>query len=384
MQPVRIGFVLHVMQVAGAEMLVAETIRQLRSSLEPVVLCLDRVGQLGETLRGEGIEVIELNRRPGLDFRVAKRLAAEIGRRRLEVVHAHQYTPFFYTALARVLVRHPLRVIFTEHGRHYPDHVSVKRRLINRLFLNRMADEITGVCQFSADSLATQDGFPASRIRVNENGIRFDRYAMVPDRAALRTALGLAQDRRYIACIARFHPVKDHRMLVSAFADVAASRSDTDLLLAGDGPLRAELEQYVRSLGLESRVRFLGVRSDVPQLLGASDVFALSSVSEAASLTLLEAMASGLPVVVTDVGGNPEIVRDGVDGFLVPRGNAAVAATKLLTLVADPEAAAAMGREARTRVRDRFNLTRCIEQYYEHYERAASHLRGARVQHAAA
>ena len=138
--PVRIGFVLHVMQVAGAEMLVAEIIRQLGPQLEPVVLCLDGVGQLGETMRREGVAVVELGRRPGVDFGVARRLAAEIRQRRLEVVHAHQYTPFFYTALARMLVSDPTHVIFTEHGRHYPDVVSAARRRFNRVVLSRLVE----------------------------------------------------------------------------------------------------------------------------------------------------------------------------------------------------------------------------------------------------
>ena len=376
MTPIRIGFVLHVMQVAGAEVLVAETIRQLRPHLEPVVLCLDRVGQLGAVMQEEGVPVIDLQRRPGLDLGVVRRLAGEIRRHRLEVVHAHQYTPFFYTALARALVPQRIHLLFTEHGRHYPDHVGAKRRWTNRLVLRHLADEITGVCRFSADSLAAKDGFPAARVEVIENGIQFDRYASPPDRAALRASLNLDAGRQYVVCIARFHPVKDHQMLLNAFAHVAAARPDADLLLAGDGPLRAELESRVQALGLTHRVQFLGVRGDVPALLGAADVFALTSVSEAASLTLLEAMASGLPVVVTDVGGNPEIVRDGTDGYLVPRGEAAAAGARLLQLLNDPAHARAMGHAGRTRVRERFNLSDTVRHYESKYRAAARRLRG--------
>src|SRR6476619_3386127 len=97
--PIRVGFVLHVLQVAGAEVLVAEIIRRLRTRIDPVVLCLDGVGQLGEEMTKEGVPVVALGRRPGLDIGVARRLASEINVRRLEVVHAHQYTPFFYSAL---------------------------------------------------------------------------------------------------------------------------------------------------------------------------------------------------------------------------------------------------------------------------------------------
>ncbi|HVS37880.1 MAG TPA: glycosyltransferase, partial [Gemmataceae bacterium] len=189
------------------------------------------------------------------------------------------------------------------------------------------------------------------------------------DHAELRRQLGLDPYRRYVAMVARFHPVKDHAMLLHAFAKAAASRPDVDLLLVGDGPLRGELQALTARLGIGGRVRFLGVRSDVPDLLRAVDLFALTSVSEAASLTLLEAMASRLPVVVTAVGGNPEIVRHDVEGLLVPRGDAAAAAAALLRLLDDPTAAKAMGEAGRARVEERYQLSRTIEAYWRLYQR---------------
>jgi glycosyltransferase involved in cell wall biosynthesis len=258
-------------------------------------------------------------------------------------------------------------MIFTEHGRHWPDVVSPKRRLVNRLLLGRMADRITAVCAFSARALAENDGFRADRIEVIENGIDADRYQTPKDRSVLKTRLGLALNRRYVATIARFHPVKDHQTLLRAFARVAASVDDVDLLLVGDGPLREELQTLATSLGLDQRVRFLGVRHDVPDVLAAVDLFALSSVSEAASITVLEAMATGTPVVVTDVGGNPEMVRNGVDGLLTPRGDAPAFAEALLRLLADPDLAASMGAQGAERARTTYRLGRTIDRYYQLY-----------------
>jgi glycosyltransferase involved in cell wall biosynthesis len=376
--PIRIGFVVHVMQVAGAEVLVAETVRRLGPKLAPVVLCLDAVGQLGERLTQDGVEVVALGRRPGIDLGVAGRLAREIDARRLEVLHAHQYTPFFYTALARWRARSRFHVMFTEHGRHYPDVASWKRRLVNRYLLARQADEVNAVCAFSARALAEVDGFDPRRIEVIENGVDPDRYAAAPDVGALRHRLGLDPSRRYIVCVARFHPVKDHAMLLDAFARVARVDGSADLLLAGDGPQRQDLEAQAAALGIQRRVRFLGVRGDVPDLLRAADIFTLTSVSEAASLTLMEAMAAGLPVVVTNVGGNPEIVRQGVDGLLVPRGDSAAAADAFLALLADAENARLMGQAARARAHERYRLDRTVSDYYERYAAAAQAVRTAR------
>jgi L-malate glycosyltransferase len=371
-RPLRVGFVVHVMQVAGAEVLVAETIRRLKGRIEPTVFCLDAIGRLGEQLRAEGVEVVCLGRRPGRDWRVAWRLSRAIASRRIEVLHAHQYTPFFYSALARLLLGGRVRLVLTEHGRHYPDVVRPLRRMVNRVFLDRLANAVNACCHFSADGLARVDGFAAKRIEVIENGIDLGRYRRAIDRNELRRRLGLDAGRRYVATVARFHPVKDHATLLRAFALAATSRPDVDLLLAGDGPLRPDLERLAAELEIAKRVRFLGVRSDVPELLRASDLFALTSVSEAASLTLLEAMASGLAVVVTNVGGNPEIVRDGVEGLLAPRGDAAAIADALGQLLDDPGRSAAMGAAGRARVEERYLLQRTVDSYFDLYRRLAS------------
>lgn len=370
-RPVRVGFVLHVMQVAGAEVLVKEIIHRLGRRIRPTVFCLDGVGPLGEQLRASGVDVVCLNRRPGRDWGVGWRLAREVRRREIEVLHAHQYTPFFYAALAAPLSGRAPRLILTEHGRHFPDVVSPLRRAVNRLLLDRLADAVNAVCGFSARSLCHIDGFAGRRIEVIENGIVVERYAPAADRTALRRRLGLNPDRRYIACVGRFHPVKDQPTLLHGVAQVAQDHDDVDLLLIGDGPGRPALLELVDQLGISSRVHFLGVRSDVPDLLRAVDIFALTSVSEAASLTLLEAMASGLPVVVTAVGGNPEIVRHDREGLLVGRSDSAATAQALLRLLNNPDLAAEMGKAGRDRVWQHYRLERTVLRYAHLYQRLA-------------
>jgi glycosyltransferase involved in cell wall biosynthesis len=371
----RVGFVLHGMQVAGAEVLVAETIRRLGERIRPTILCLDYVGALGERLRGEGVDLVCLGRKPGRDWGVAWRMAREIRARRIDILHAHQYSPFFYAALARVLAGGNTRLILTEHGRHYPDHVAPLRRAVNRLLLDPLADAVNAVCGFSARSLNRVDGFSGRRIGVIENGIEIARYRTADDRDALRRRLGLLPDKRYLIKVARFHPIKDHATLLRGFAGVATARPDVDLLLAGDGPLRGDLEALVSELGLKDRVHFLGVRHDVPELLQAADLFLLTSICEAASLTLLEALAAGLPVVVTAVGGNPEIVREGVEGLLVPRGDAAALTAAIGRVLDDSTLASAMGAAGRARAQERYQLGRTIDAYWHLYRQL--HRRGA-------
>ena len=359
------------MQVAGAEVLVAEIVRRLRESIDATVFCLDAVGALGERLQQEHVPVISLGRSPGLDLGLVRRFASELKERKIEVIHAHQYTPFFYSACANALAGKPARVIFTEHGRHYPDVVSARRRWLNRLVFRHLADEINAVCEFSARSLASVDGFVGRPIGIVANGVEVSRYGPALDRSAVRRSLGLSPERRYILTIARFHPVKDHAMLLRALASLAPVHPDVDLLLAGDGPLKQEMTELAHALGIANRVKFLGIRRDVPELLAAGDIFALTSVSEAASLTLMEAMASGLPVVVTNVGGNPELVRDGIDGILVPRGDANAAAQAFDRLLSDSARMTTLGSNGLQRARQHFEIGNTVASYAQLYSRLA-------------
>jgi glycosyltransferase involved in cell wall biosynthesis len=365
-RPIRVGFVVHVMQVAGAEILTRDLIHRLRGNLEPTVICLDAVGQLGEDLRAEGVDVVSLGRKPGRDWRVALRMARVIRERKLDVVHAHQYTPFFYAALAK-LAYPRFRLLVTEHGRHYPDHVYPVRRAMNRLLLDRLADAVTACSKFSARGLCHSDGFSGARIRVIDNGVAISEYGASWNKAAAKRKVGLEPDRRYLMHAARHHPVKDQATLLEGFALAAPHLRDFDLLMVGDGPLRPALESQAARLGIADRVRFLGVRRDVPDLLRASEVFVLSSLSEAASLTLMEAMATALPSVVTRVGGNPEIARDEMEALHFDRGDAEGLAAQLERLVRDPELARSLGMAARLRAEEHFDLDRTIAEYYRTY-----------------
>ena len=360
-RPLRVGFVLHVMQVAGAEVLVREVIRRAGNRIVPTVFCLDAVGRMGEEMRREGIDLVCFDRKPGRDWGVSWRMARAIRERQLDIVHAHQYTPFFYSALAKLLCPKPPKLILTEHGRHYPDAVSSKRRAVNRLVLDRLADAVTACCHFSAKGLSRNDGFAGSRIEIVENGIEVDRYGPTLARAS--------GSRRSIIHVARHHPVKDQATLLRGFALAADSLPDVDLIMVGDGPLRGDLEALTRELGIAERVRFLGIRTDIPDLMRAADAFALTSLSEAASLTLLEAMASGLPAVVTDVGGNGEIVRHEREGLLVPRGDAAGCAAAFRRLFDDPAFAKKLGEAGRQRAHERYRLERTVEEYFRLYGR---------------
>jgi sugar transferase (PEP-CTERM/EpsH1 system associated) len=349
------------MVVAGAETLVAQMV-SLMPEFDFSVYVLDEVGPLGEELRARGVPLRLLGRKPGVDWPLAGRLARALREDGIALLHAHQYTPWFYGSVAAALGWGRPRILFTEHGRHFPDSPRAKRILFNKC-LTPFTDGFVAVSAFIRDCLRDNEGLDEKRIRVLYNGIDPARFDAHPDRLALRREQGLGENDPVVGTPARFAPVKNHATLLEAFRLVVQRLPEAKLVLAGDGPLRAELQARAHELGIEKSVRFLGVRRDVPALLRTWDVFCLSSLSEGTSVTLLEAMASGLPSVVTAVGGNPEVVRDGETGRLVPSRNAEALASALLDTLTDRAEAQRMGAKGRERVRERFTLSRMLKGY---------------------
>jgi glycosyltransferase involved in cell wall biosynthesis len=348
-----IGQVLHTLNMGGAEVLAARLARQLGGAYRFVFFCLDDLGVLGEELRDEGFPVRVLGRRPGLDARCAWRLGNLLRRERVDLLHAHQYTPFFYALMGRFLCP-GTPVLFTEHGRHAPDYPRRKRMVANRLLLRRR-DRVIGVGEAVRQALIDNEGIPPARVGVIYNGVDLAPFASPGgDRQAVRRELGCGPDDLVIVQVARLDYLKDHATALRTLAEVLRHRPGAQLFLVGEGPERAPIEAAIRQLGLGERVRLLGLRKDVARFLFAADLFLLTSISEGIPLTLIEAMAAGLPVVSTRVGGVPEVVEDGRTGLLAPAGDAAALAGQILRLAADPALRERLGGQGRDRARALF------------------------------
>ncbi len=371
-EAIRVGFVIHQMYRAGAEMLVKQAIEYLGETITPTVFCLDQVGPLGEELASRGIPIIDMQRRPGtLDRRALQIMLRGLKEHQVEVIHAHQYTPFLYSALARCSGAWSTRLILTEHGRGFPEYVSSKRRWANKLLLAKLAHEVNACCWYSAESLIVKDGFSRRKVQVLRNGVEWDKLAdaVSLSRESAEAEAALPSHRRYVGMVARFTWLKNHPMLIEAFAQVAPKFPDVDLALVGDGEERENLENLVEELGLKQRVKFLGVRADVPHLLPRLSVFALTSRTEAASLSLLEAMGAGVPVIATDVGGNGEIVESGVHGLLVKDDDPDDLAAALERVLSNAEEAEEMATQGQQRVSQEYRLETTMGGYYQLYQK---------------
>ena len=343
----------------GTERLVIEIVRALSDRIDSVVCCLDQPGEWAEELAAMGVPVIALSRQPGFHPGLAMRLAKELKDRQIDIVHCHHYSPYVYGLLASVM-KPTVQLVFTEHGRLSDAAPSRKRRFVNPL-LSRWPGKL---CAVSADlkNHMVAEGFPARRVGVTYNGIDPGQRPTAAQRASARTALGLPDDAFVVGTVGRLDPVKNLHMLLQSHAFLVSKHPQVRTVIIGDGSERAGLEAHAQALGITQSITFAGYRADVRQLMAAFDVYANSSQYEGVSLTILEAMASALPVVATRVGGNPEVVIDQETGFLVPS-LARSLSDAIGTLIYDERRRRAMGDAGRFRVKRHFSIARMVEAY---------------------
>jgi glycosyltransferase involved in cell wall biosynthesis len=359
--PPLICHLMHGLRVGGAEVLVARLARRLRDRYRFCFACLDELGALGEELRNDGFPVDVVQRRPGVDWRLPLRLARHFARQRVALIHAHQYTPFFYALASRLLYQRP-PILFTEHGRWVPDYPRRKRIIANRLLLQRR-DRVVGVGEAVRQALIVNEGIPSRRIGVVSNGVDLTPYRQLVDRAEVRRELQVTDEDFVLIQVARLVPIKDHLTALRTLQKTVAQLQRTCLVLVGEGPEENAIREFISQNKLEDRVRLLGLRSDVARLLPAGDVFLLTSINEGIPLTVIEAMAAGLPVVSTNVGGVAEVVRDGETGLLAPAGDAEGLARNVLRLGASPEERTRMGRAGRERAFALFSEDEMVAAY---------------------
>jgi len=347
----------------GTERLVLELVKRLAGQSRQAVCCLDEAGTWGDALRTEGTPVTVLGRQPGFHPSLARRLAAAAREVEADVLHCHQYSPFVYGALVRV-ARPNLRIVFTEHGRLSDAPPSPKRRALNPV-LAHAASRIVSVSHDLKRHMVAE-GLPDARIEVVHNGIELGPEPASDAAADLRRRLELPAEALVVGTVARLDSVKHLQTLVEAAGHLAQRGRKINVVVIGDGPERAALERETRARELEHAVHFLGHRDDARGFLPGLDVYVNSSISEGISLTILEAMAAGVPVVATAVGGTPEIVTEQV-GRLVPARDPVALASELDRLATQPLLRATLGRAARARVAEHFTIGTMTERYLRMY-----------------
>jgi glycosyltransferase involved in cell wall biosynthesis len=291
----------------------------------------------------------------------AARAVLYLARARPHVAHAHNATSLQFAVLAKVVSG--ARVVLTDHGQTH------LRGLVRAPSAFEVAHTDAVAAVSDATLRASSFGHGAPLRTVVYNGV--DLPTQPSDRTAMRARLRLA-DQPIAIMVAAMEPVKRHRVVLDAIARVRGRGARVTLLLVGDGPERSAVEARAAELGLgPDVVRFLGYRTDVGDLLGASDILVLPSASEGLPMCILEAMAHGLPVVASAVGGIPELVQHGRTGLLVPPDDAAALSDALQRLLVDPGARRALGGAGRSRVSCEFSFDLSVAGYDALYARLA-------------
>ena len=347
------------LDIGGLERLVLTLSHRLQAEgFRSMICCIEDRGALAAEAEKMGIVVHALHARETGQWRAINRLNQLLNECHPNVFHSHNFKPFYYGAIARLRGAADVHV-HTRHGAFTKVHRAHWRYRLLRPWI----DELVTVSADGRRQLAKQTGLNVSRIDVVVNGVDTDCFHPCNDKAAVRRALAVPLDDYLILTAARFSVEKNLETLIQAFALVAAEHSKARLWLVGDGPERQMLAGLAQQLRIDSKIRFLGFRDDVAELLRAADVFTLPSLSEGLSVALLEAAASGLPIVATDVGGNREIVNPPECGLIVPARDPRALADAYLKLLHNPATCTLMGARARARIVEQFSLQRMVEEY---------------------
>lgn len=371
----KILYVIPSLDVGGSERHLAQIVPRLRDLGEdPSIYCLYRRGTLADAVQQSGVDVISppVERDPTAGSSIHGFIAhlATVSKllwillaRRPRVVHFFLPRAYIIGAPLALISRVPIRLMSRRSQNLYQDNWTGVRGLERRLHKHMTA--LSGNSQAVVDELIEQEGCDPEKVRLIYNGVDTDRYANPGNRAELRNQLEIP-DRAFVAIIvANLIAYKGHDDLLKALASVRDRLPEPWVLLCvgrDDGPL-AKLQALARKLGIVESIRFLGARDDVPELLAASDLGILCSHQEGFSNAILEGMAAGLPMVVTDVGGNAEAVVNGETGLVVPPRDPAALGEAIVQIACYPSRARAMGATGKRRAENLFGMDRCVQAY---------------------
>ncbi len=333
------------------------------------IICLTRAEGFESRITAPNVELISLHKRPGHDLRVYWRLWRSLLRLRPAIVHTRNLAALEMQVIAALIPG--IKRVHGEHGRDIHDiDGSNKKYNFLRKSLRPLVQRYIAVSQDLAQWLAEVVEVPTVKIQQIYNGV--DQQVFTPGPMTVSAPAGfMTAEVQVIGTVGRLAEVKDQLTLIEAFGLLIqgdAGQKQLRLIIVGDGPMNQALCDKITELGLDKYVWMPGDREDIPGLLRMLDVFVLPSLGEGISNTLLEAMATGLPLVATRVGGNPELIDEGLNGYLVPVGDAVALANRLQGILADPQTLALYGEKSLNKVRQNFDWNRTVDEYLGVYD----------------
>lgn len=384
------------LDIGGAQEVVRTLAAYLPEAGCRVVVCTFKDGPLRQSIEvlGVPVEVLPRRRASVLNLpaflrdmlRIRRALIALVARHNVTIIQTHLLRVLDFLVLSLRYRASHLLIFWTIHNYNFalrkdqlPRYhwLLGPKRLLYRLLYRlgaRWASGFVAVSGEVAPAIVKTIGPVQHKISVICNGVDVNRYTRPVDRIAIRRQLELPDDTRLLIVVGTLKIQKGHSYLLEAMPEVVAQTPNLHLLIAGDGELRAELMEQTRQLGLDGHVHFLGNRQAVPELLAASDYFVLPSLWEGLPMALIEAMASALPVIATEVSGTRQVMISGETGLLIPPGDVAQLRAALLQLLMNPAQARSMGAAARQRVIAEFSAQKQAAEHVTLYAREHNRL----------
>lgn len=367
-EKINIMHILHSFDAGGLEEVVINLINNLNPSLFNIGVCSLTKGGAFKNRIGHGIKIFELNKKEGNDYLIPFRLMKLFRQQKVQIVHTHNWGTLCEGALGAKLAHIPI-LLHQEHGTVISVIKNKKRRILTIKFLfSYVENQVIAVSNILRQAIIEFLNIDKSKIITIHNGIEINKFDIIIDKTSKRKELGLMDDDIVVGTIGRLASVKNQKVLIQAIRYLLNRLPKIKLILIGKGPLEEELKIFTQNLNLTSKVLFLGQRDDIPELLKIMDVFTLPSLHEGISITLLEAMASGTPVIATDVGGNSEVVINGETGILIPPNDPIRLAEAINDIIKDKNKATLYAQAAKVQIKNKFSLEKMVEKYENLYK----------------
>jgi len=365
----KICYIIDSLSNGGAERQLYETVRLIdREEFQPMVVSLSDTGNYwSHEIRKLGVKVVEFSRTSDVKFARLMRIIDILKAVKPDIVHTYLFLANAYGRTAATITRTPVVIAAERSLGVYKS----KRQILIDKTLSYFSDRIVSNSPKTTEFLQERQRINPEKLLTIHNGVNVDLYNRnyrQCDLRSLRDSLGIGAYDKVVATVGRLCIEKNHKLFLDMAALLAKSRQGTKFLVVGGGVLKDDLLAYAKKLGVDESAVFTGERSDVPRILKLLDVFVLTSDYEGMPNAVMEAMASSLPCVVTDVGGNSELVIDGETGFVVEPNNPQEIAEKVLYLLNNQPIAREMGLRGYRRVKEHFSLDAMISQTQNLYK----------------
>jgi sugar transferase (PEP-CTERM/EpsH1 system associated) len=368
----RILHIVHSLNTGGLERVVVDLAVYLkRKGSDQAICCLADRGNLAKSAEVNGVPLFQTNKGEGLDLLLPMRLSRIMKRGKYDLIHTHNDAGIVYgfPAASMCGIR---SIVHTDHGIEPKTASHCSLNMIKKLFMKRTSC-IVAVSQDLKRTIISDSGIMNHELKVVMNGIDPCRYYGKYDTSEIRKSVGIGRDRFIIGHIARLVPLKNQEFLLQIIRELKNLNLPITLMAVGEGPMRKRLQELCINYEIQNEVVFLGERTDIPQLLSIMDLFVLTSITEGISITILEAMAAGIPVLASKVGGNPEIIDDSISGFLINLNEPFKWIMKAKELFDDQHMRKRIGKQAQEVIRRKFSLDVMADQYERIYKNAAAY-----------